>query len=75
MAGVILARSAHVTGLREGERAMLIRDITIIEQGAAMIHVRIGLAIAYAGPRPGARLAGNPPERIKALVDRLKGKA
>lgn len=33
------------------------------------------LIVAYAGPRPGARITGNPPERVRALVDRLKGKA
>lgn len=31
------------------------------------------LAVAYAGPRPGARLVGNPPDRVRTLVDRLKG--
>lgn len=30
------------------------------------------IIVAYAGPRPGARITGNPPERVKDLVDRLK---
>jgi hypothetical protein len=30
------------------------------------------LIVAYAGPRPNARLVGNPPERVKELVERMR---